>query len=121
MLCKEKVSADGRKGVSVIAACGIFVKDILDNVPIDKYFELFKPNAGGEGGFIRIGIDFRTKEDANGASQPAATGEPRMARAADGSAAVTTACVPQSKLRMERCTPKVCFAPCLAGAYALCG
>lgn len=28
--------------------------DILDAVPIDKYFELFKPNAGGEGGYIRI-------------------------------------------------------------------
>lgn len=74
MLCKEKVSPDGRKGVSVIAACGIFVKDILDNVPIDKYFELFKPNAGGEGGFIRIGIDFRPKD--SGSSAPAAVEQP---------------------------------------------
>lgn len=43
------------------AACplaGIFVSDILDAVPIDKYFELFKPSAGGEGGFIRLGLDF---------------------------------------------------------------
>lgn len=37
---------------------GIFVTDILDAVPIDKYFELFKPSAGGEGGFIRLGLDF---------------------------------------------------------------
>lgn len=37
---------------------GIFVKDILDAAPIDKYFELFKPSAGGEGGFVRIGMDF---------------------------------------------------------------
>jgi hypothetical protein len=37
---------------------GIFVSDILDAVPIDKYFELFKPSAGGEGGFIRLGLDF---------------------------------------------------------------
>jgi hypothetical protein len=36
------------------------VSDILDAVPIDKYFELFKPSAGGEGGFIRLGLDFVT-------------------------------------------------------------
>lgn len=37
---------------------GIFVNDIMDAVPIDKYFELFKPGQGGEGGFIRIGMDY---------------------------------------------------------------
>lgn len=37
---------------------GIYVSDILDAVPIDKYFELFKPGAGGEGGFIRLGLDY---------------------------------------------------------------
>lgn len=36
------------------------MSDILDAVPIDKYFELFKPSAGGEGGFIRLGLDFVT-------------------------------------------------------------
>ena len=30
----------------------------MDAVPIDKYFELFKPGQGGEGGFIRIGMDY---------------------------------------------------------------
>jgi hypothetical protein len=39
---------------------GIYVSDILDAVPIDKYFELFRPGAGGEGGFIRLGLDFST-------------------------------------------------------------
>ncbi len=34
------------------------MNDILEAVPIDKYFELFKPNAGGEGGFIRIRMNF---------------------------------------------------------------
>lgn len=34
--------------------------DILDAVPIDKYFELFKPNAGGEGGQMRIGMKYVT-------------------------------------------------------------
>ena len=44
---------------SCAARCaGIFVNDILDAVPIDKYFELFKPGAGGEGGYIRISINF---------------------------------------------------------------
>ncbi|MEW5299440.1 MAG: hypothetical protein WDW38_004535 [Sanguina aurantia] len=57
MLCKEKFQGT-KRGTSVIAACGIFVNDILDAVPIDKYFELFKPNGGGEGGFIRISMNF---------------------------------------------------------------
>lgn len=57
MLCREK-RVGARVGTSVVAACGIFVSDILDAVPIDKFFELFKPGAGGEGGFIRIGVEF---------------------------------------------------------------
>lgn len=67
MLCRDKMvqSSSGQKrGTSVIAACGIFVSDILDAVPIDKYFELFKPSAGGEGGFIRLGLDFTTDPNA---------------------------------------------------------
>lgn len=43
---------------AIAAATGIYVNDILEAVPIDKYFELFKPNAGGEGGFIRIRMNF---------------------------------------------------------------
>jgi hypothetical protein len=35
------------------------VSDILDAVPIDKYFELFKPNGGGDGGFIRVSLDYK--------------------------------------------------------------
>ncbi|KAG2485856.1 hypothetical protein HYH03_015439 [Edaphochlamys debaryana] len=57
MLCREKFQGN-KKGTSVVAACGIYVNDILEAVPIDKYFELFKPNAGGEGGFIRIRMNF---------------------------------------------------------------
>lgn len=37
---------------------GIFVADIIEAVPIDKYFELFKPNLLGSGGFIRICMNF---------------------------------------------------------------
>lgn len=48
----------------VSCGAGIFVSDILDAVPIDKYFELFKPSAGGEGGFIRLGLDFTTDPNA---------------------------------------------------------
>ena len=43
---------------------GIFVQDILEAVPIDKYFELFKPGAGGEGGFIRVAMAFYTDKKA---------------------------------------------------------
>lgn len=57
MLCRDKIQGT-KKGTSVIAACGIFVDDIIDAVPIDKYFELFKPNAKGEGGSIRVCMDF---------------------------------------------------------------
>ena len=34
------------------------MNDILDAVPIDKYFEMFKPGAAGEGGFIRVAMAF---------------------------------------------------------------
>ena len=45
---------------------GIFVDDILDAVPIDKYFELFKPGTGGEGGFIRVAMNYDTHLPENG-------------------------------------------------------
>ncbi|GBF99656.1 hypothetical protein Rsub_12475 [Raphidocelis subcapitata] len=65
MLCKDKVSQlpDGttKRGTQVVAACGIYVSDILDAVPIDKYFELFRPGAGGDGGFIRLSLDYSTE------------------------------------------------------------
>lgn len=35
------------------------MNDILEAVPIDKYFELFKTKGdGGDGGYIRISMDF---------------------------------------------------------------
>jgi len=34
------------------------MQDILEAVPIDKYFELFKPGEGAEGGFIRISMNY---------------------------------------------------------------
>lgn len=62
MLCRDKLvplpGGGTRRSTHVVAACGIYVADILDAVPIDKYFELFKPAAGGEGGFIRLALDF---------------------------------------------------------------
>jgi len=57
MLCKEKArDATSKKSASVVAACGIFVKDIIDAVPIDKAFELFKPGETDStlGGYIRV-------------------------------------------------------------------
>jgi len=65
MLCRHKISStSGKLSTSVIAACGIFVDDIVGAVPIDKYFELFKPNGGGEGGLIRICMDFAKDAEA---------------------------------------------------------
>mmetsp|Transcript_29159 Transcript_29159/g.74399 ORF Transcript_29159/g.74399 Transcript_29159/m.74399 type:complete len:233 (-) Transcript_29159:390-1088(-) len=71
MLCREKFQGT-KRGTSVIAACGIFVSDILEAVPIDKYFELFKPNAGGEGGFIRICMNY-VKDLSELTAKPAAS------------------------------------------------
>ncbi len=39
-------------------------------MPIDKYFELFKPGAGGEGGFIRIGMNFSKERGDSATSAP---------------------------------------------------
>ena len=50
----------------IVYAAGIFVDDILDAVPIDKYFELFKPGTGGEGGFIRVAMNFDSNLPENG-------------------------------------------------------
>ncbi len=51
------------------------MNDIMDAVPIDKYFELFKPGQGGEGGFIRIGMDYvkslKDKDGKAGGALPA--------------------------------------------------
>jgi len=57
MLCREKPRDQAvKKSAFVVAACGIFVKDILDAVPIDKAFELFKPGETDStlGGYIRV-------------------------------------------------------------------
>ena len=59
LLCQPKKKVAGEKQSSVVlAACGIYVKDILEAVPIDKYFELFKPGEGADGGFIRISMNY---------------------------------------------------------------
>ena len=40
------------------------MEDILDAVPIDKWFEMFKPSAAGEGGFIRVHMSFSEDDPA---------------------------------------------------------
>lgn len=67
LLCREKQS-NGKRGISVITACGIFVKDIKEAVPIDKYFEMFKPGTGGDGGYIRLKMKLVDPEDATSAA-----------------------------------------------------
>ena len=59
LLCQPKPKKQGEKASSIVlAACGIYMKDILEAVPIDKYFELFKPGEGADGGFIRISMNY---------------------------------------------------------------
>lgn len=84
MLCRERDLAAGKKGTQVMAACGIFVSDIVDAVPIDKYFELFKPGGGGEGGYIRINMNYvkDLKELDNKAAVEAPDSELNAAQAA---------------------------------------
>lgn len=43
MVVRDRPQPGATKKATVLAACGIFVKEILPAVPIDKYFELFKP------------------------------------------------------------------------------
>lgn len=59
MLCKERKTGN-RLGTSCVSACGIFIEDILQAVPINKFFELFKPRQvdNPEGGFIKVNITF---------------------------------------------------------------
>lgn len=63
LLCREKKGDSGRKSTSVVTACGIFINDVLDAVPIDKYFEMFKPGTGFEGGFIRLKMKLLSPEE----------------------------------------------------------
>ena len=60
----------------MVTACGIFVKDILDAVPIDKYFEMFKPGTGQEGGFVRLKMSILSEEEMSARKR----GAPRAAR-----------------------------------------
>ncbi|KAL4428126.1 hypothetical protein ABPG75_002215 [Micractinium tetrahymenae] len=57
MLCRPK-QAGSERSSSIVAACGIYMKDILEAAPVDKYFELYKPGGGSAGGFIRVAISF---------------------------------------------------------------
>ena len=52
MVCCEKRSEDKVKS-SIVAACGIYMRDIIEAVPIDKYFEMFKPGEGGQSAWAR--------------------------------------------------------------------
>ena len=68
LLCREKQS-DEKRSVNVVTACGIFVTDIIDAAPIDKYFEMFKPGSGKEGGFVRLKISVLTEEETRARQQ----------------------------------------------------
>ena len=47
----------------MVAACGLFVKEIIAAVPITKQFELFRPKNAGAGGMIQVAMNFKTPEE----------------------------------------------------------
>lgn len=75
MLCRPKETSGERSSTSIVAACGIYMKDILEAAPVDKYFELYKPGGGAAGGFIRVAISFLEPDQVrNGDLDSAAAG-----------------------------------------------
>jgi hypothetical protein len=63
LLCRAKQDSSGKKSTSVVTACGIFISDIVEASPIDKYFEMFKPGSGKEGGFVRLRLNLITEDE----------------------------------------------------------
>ena len=83
-----------------MTACGIFVKDILDAVPIDKYFEMFKPGSGHEGGFVRLKMSILTEEEMNARTRGTILRSIWCLRVADCCVSGTPAC---------NCQPRTAF------------
>ncbi|KAK2076045.1 hypothetical protein QBZ16_001381 [Prototheca wickerhamii] len=50
---------------------GIYIRDLLDAVPVDKYFELFQPSSGLDGGFIRVSVNYLSPEQVGSSDQGA--------------------------------------------------
>ncbi|CAG9465539.1 unnamed protein product [Pedinophyceae sp. YPF-701] len=67
IVCRSVKAPDGTQKHSVIAACGLYIKDVIAVAPIDKYFDLYKPHKGGPGGMIRVKMDFRAATNASDA------------------------------------------------------
>eukprot|EP00854_Cymbomonas_tetramitiformis_P012287 gene12287-14513_t len=56
-ICKERKTIFGVGGNSVMANAGIYLRDLLRFVPIEKQFNLFKPSDKNEGGSVRLYFD----------------------------------------------------------------
>ncbi|KAL6779845.1 hypothetical protein ACKKBG_A13965 [Auxenochlorella protothecoides x Auxenochlorella symbiontica] len=70
MLCQEKKSDERPARSSVVAACGIYIRDLLEAVPVDKYFELFQPKLGKDGGFIRVSVNYLLPDQVRNGAPP---------------------------------------------------
>lgn len=77
LLCR-KTNKDGKERVTVVTACGIFVNDILEAAPIDKYFEMFKPGSGDEGGYVRLKMQMISEEELKAKQSGARDLSPRL-------------------------------------------
>lgn len=60
-ICKERKTIFGVGGNSVMANAGIYLRDLLRFVPIEKQFNLFKPSDKNEGGSVRLFFDLVKK------------------------------------------------------------
>ena len=89
LVCKKKPGA--ANVAQVVAAAGIFVKDIMKMGSISKDFDLYKPGGDGNlGGKISLDMKFTPTEEApeSGAAAPPPAAKPQSgsARAGTGSA-----------------------------------
>lgn len=75
IVCRKRVK-NNVEGTSVVAACGLFVKEVIAAVPITKQFELFRPKNAGAGGMVQVAMNFKTPEDGT----PAKGGRPGLSQ-----------------------------------------
>ena len=85
LVCKKKPGA--ANVAQVVAAAGIFVKDIMKMGSISKDFDLYKPGGDGNlGGKISLDMKFTPTEEApeSGAAAPPPAAKPQLGSATAG-------------------------------------
>ncbi|KAK3240241.1 hypothetical protein CYMTET_49907 [Cymbomonas tetramitiformis] len=91
-ICKERKTIFGVGGNSVMANAGIYLRDLLRFVPIEKQFNLFKPSDKNEGGSVRLYFDL--VKNGSGAGPTAAPAVAEMPEAPKTEEPVTVVAAP---------------------------